>query len=172
MPPSRPAAGEPDRILASVLGPRERAEEARQRGYNGPPLFSQYAPGPAPRWKRWLSTGAFTLATLGFGAIAGYQYGLNASLQLHNPYDLGLFVRGHENGVSVHWNQYAHGFRGVREGVLTVTESSGINRVVLSRPELRNGQMFYRTAGPAAEFRLEIGLPEGRSLSQVVAWQR
>jgi hypothetical protein len=142
-----------------------------QRGQEKP-LFGDYAEQASTRWKRWVAGIAFTFASMLFGAVAGYQYGVNSESPLRNPYDLGMFVRPADGSIAVHWNQFAFPVRRATRAVMTVREAGAANNVELTVPELRNGEMLYRPASGQADIRLEVGMPDGRTVSQTVSWRR
>ena len=106
------------------------------------------------------------------GAVAGYQYGINAHSPLRNPYNLGVFIRPANDAIAVHWNQFAYPVRTAVTGTMVVQEADRTHTIDLSQPELRNGQMLYRTQSSNANFRLEVALPDSRTVSETVSWQR
>jgi hypothetical protein len=170
-PPSR-TPGPQDRLLSGVLGVRDQAPWHRPRNAQEKPLFDDYAERTSVPWKRWAAALAFTLAAILFGAVAGYQYGVNSESPLRDPYDLGMFVRAADESIAVHWNQFAFPVRRAVSAVLTIREAESSNRVELTIPELRNGEMLYRPAATRADIRLELAMPDGRTLSQTVSWRR
>lgn len=159
--------------LVDVLGIREEPGPLTpERSLHDRPLFTDYTAPSVAGWKRAALMVAFTLAALGGGAVAGYQYGINTQSPLRNPFNLGLFLRAANDAVAVHWNQFAWPARTAVKAVLTVQEPDGTHTVELSQPELRNGQMLYRTRSPNANFRLEIAMPDSRTVSETVSWKR
>jgi hypothetical protein len=166
-------ADDSERLLTGVLGVREEAgpAAAAPQRYERP-LFETVPARPASRWRYRLAMALFTLTIVGFGAVAGYQYGINSQSYLRNPYNLGMFVRPADSSVAVHWNQFSFAARNAAAATLTIRESDATYTVELSRPELRNGQMLVRPHAEKANFRLELAMPDGRTVSESLSWHR
>jgi hypothetical protein len=83
-----------------------------------------------------------------------------------------MFVRPADSAVAVHWNQFSFAARNSAGAALTIREPDATYTLQLSRPELRNGQMLVRPHTGKANFRLELTMSDGRTVSETVSWQR
>lgn len=148
--------------------PEPPVESPRELPQPEPPTFSGYATRAAPtrNSSRTLAWIAVCLACLLIGLIGGYEGGLIlAPPPATAKPGLGMAVSRNPAGFRVTWNTASPLFRGARGGLLTVSEPNSVRYVNLTAKELASGGLFYLNAAPATEFRLEITLDDGDTVT-------
>ena len=164
--PAEPSAPSPPAPKSPIEWPHEPPQPEPPQPKL--PMFSEYGARPAPVRKpsRTLAWIAACLACLLIGLAGGYEgrVMLTPTPPAVKP-GLGMAVSRTPVGFRITWNTDSPLFRGARRGLLTVSEPNSVQYVNLTAKELAAGGLFYLNAAGATEFRLEITLDDGDTLS-------
>lgn len=171
-PEPEPPAPQPPPIV--IPRPARAAPEERS-------LFAEIQPVPVSRWKQRVAWVAFTLATLGLGALIGFEYAggqvpLAAGAQAPgkagslDPFDFQLTAKGESGGVLLTWNRASAPILKAQRGLLSITESSVTKSIPIAANELQSGSIIYHHLTGSVLFRLELFFRDNRSLIEILNW--
>ncbi len=138
------------------------------------PLFRSHNPSSKRRWRERALWVVFTLAVLGFGAVAGSKYvggpvrPVEAGSPGGDPYNVALSATAQNQSVLVRWNGDAEAVKTALRGALTISEGAASKEVRLDTAELRNGTVLYHPLGGEISFKLELFFRENRSFAESV----
>ena len=134
-----------------------------------PPAAQQFSPAAIPRPHvrvPWVAL-AVAAALIGGGAAAYRYQWRTPDLPPPPGSAIALSVIRSLDELEVSWNRTARAVRTATDGTLTIRNGPVLRKVPVSAEQLREGRIMYHpVAGADTDFRLEIRMPDGRSLAE------
>ena len=157
---------------------------ARREEYVGPwlpePVVEKADAAAAPRsvsrrplWSSWWVQGPLWAFLLAAWYLAGFAAGRQidkvvprAAPPPRDPYALSLLVLQYGDNIRLTWDRQATPIVLAQRGSLTISDAGQSRTLDLTREQLRNGAVAYHRLSERVQLRLEVSLPNHRSVSE------
>jgi hypothetical protein len=133
-----------------------------------PPAVSR-----TPLWASWWVQGPLWAVLLVAWYLAGFAAGRQvdkvvprAAPPPRDPYAISLLVLQYGDNIRLTWDRQATPIVLAERGSLTISDAGQSRTLDLTREQLRNGAVAYHRLSEHVQLRLEVSLPNHRSVSE------
>ena len=126
-----------------------------------------------PLWSSWWVQGPLWAFLLAAWYLAGFAAGRQidkvvprAAPPPRDPYALSLLVLQYGDNIRLTWDRQATPIVLAQRGSLTISDAGQSRTLDLTREQLRNGAVAYHRLSERVQLRLEVSLPNHRSVSE------
>ncbi len=126
-----------------------------------------------PLWASWWVQAPLAAFLLVAWYLAGFAAGRQIDKVLpraapppRDPYAISLLVLQYGDNIRLTWDRQAKPIVLAQRGSLTISDAGQSRTLDLTREQLRNGAVAYHRIGDRVQFRLEVFLPNHRSVSE------
>lgn len=126
-----------------------------------------------PLWSSWWVQGPLGAFLLVAWYLAGFAAGRQidkvvprAAPPPRDPYAISLLVLQYGDNIRLTWDRQATPIVLAERGSLTISDAGQSRTLGLTREQLRNGAVAYHRLSERVQLRLEVSLPNRRSVSE------
>ena len=126
-----------------------------------------------PLWSSWWVQGPLRAFLLVAWYLAGFAAGRQidkvvprAAPPPRDPYAISLLVLQYGDNIRLTWDRQATPIVLAERGSLTISDAGRSRTLDLTRDQLRNGAVAYHRLSEHVQLRLEVSLPNHRSVSE------